>query len=137
MTLEKLKAYIAKATTNGHVIVFIDHIGLIGVKAHSSYERMTEIAKELRKMSLDYDCTIIGLCQLNRDATKGSKEPSLSMLRDSGEVEQSANKVLFIWKYNDEYSLRLEKNRSGSNGAVNIEYLKHNQIIRETNSWVY
>ena len=92
---------------------------------------MTEIAKELRKISLDYNCTIIGLCQLNRDATKTSGKPKLSMLRDSGEIEQSASKILFVWQDDDGYSLVLEKNRSGPTGYIPITYNKQNQIISE------
>ena len=91
----------------------------------------TEIAKELRKISLDYNCTIIGLCQLNRDATKTSGKPKLSMLRDSGEIEQSASKILFVWQDDDGYSLVLEKNRSGPTGYVPITYNKKNQVISE------
>ncbi|MDH6367154.1 MULTISPECIES: DnaB-like helicase C-terminal domain-containing protein [unclassified Breznakia] len=138
MNLAQIKSYIAKASSQQHIIVFIDHIGLIGVKGFSAYDRMTEVAKELRKISLDYNCTIIGLSQLNRESTRDTgKSPSLSMLRDSGEVEQSANKVLFIWKNDkDEYSLRLLKNRSGNTGVINIDYKKTTQQITELSQYV-
>jgi len=69
-TLDTVRGNIAVNNGDKHMIVIIDHIGLIGTKARNSYERMTEIAKELRKYSLDFICTIIGLCQLNRDALK-------------------------------------------------------------------
>ena len=118
-----------------HFIVFVDHVGLIGVKAKNSYEKMTEVAKELRKMSLDNNCTIIGLCQLNREATKNAKQPNLSMLRDSGELEQSASKVIFVWKNEkdcaEDYYLVIEKNRSGPKSIIPIGYNKENQIAYE------
>lgn len=133
VTLDRLKSFIATYKTDGHFIVFIDHIGLIGTRAKTSYERMTEIAKELRKISLDYNCTIIGLCQLSRNATKETK-PSLSMLRDSGEIEQSASKVVFVWEVDGEYSLVTEKNRSAPKSIIDIGYNKANQLIYELNS---
>ena len=135
ITLDKLRSFIMTYKSDKHFIVFIDHIGLIGVRAKGSYERMTEIAKELRKISLDNNCTISGLCQLNRDATKANSKPNLAMLRDSGEIEQSASKVMFIWKEeDDDYSIIIEKNRSGAKARISIGYNKQNQIMYELSS---
>ncbi len=134
-TLDKLRSFIMSYKSGKHFIVFVDHVGLIGVRAKNSYEKMTEVAKELRKMSLDNNCTIIGLCQLNREATKNAKQPNLSMLRDSGELEQSASKVIFVWKNEkdcaEDYYLVIEKNRSGPKSIIPIGYNKENQIAYE------
>ena len=134
-TLDKLRSFIMSYKSDKHFIVFVDHVGLIGVKAKNSYEKMTEVAKELRKMSLDNNCTIIGLCQLNREATKNAKQPNLSMLRDSGELEQSASKVIFVWRNEkdcaEDYYLVIEKNRSGPKSIIPIGYNKENQIAYE------
>lgn len=134
-TLDKLRSFIMSYKSDKHFIVFVDHVGLIGVRAKNSYEKMTEVAKELRKMSLDNNCTIIGLCQLNREATKNAKQPNLSMLRDSGELEQSASKVVFVWKNEkdcaEDYYLVIEKNRSGPKSIIPIGYNKENQIAYE------
>lgn len=130
-TLDTIRANIAANCSEEHMIVIIDHIGLIGTRGKTAYERMTEVAKELRKYSLDFNCTIIGLCQLNREATKTAGSPKLSMLRDSGEIEQSASKVLFVWHDDTSYSLVLEKNRGGGLGVVNISYNKPSQRMEE------
>lgn len=134
-TLDKLRSFIMSYKSDKHFIVFVDHVGLIGVRAKNSYEKMTEVAKELRKMSLDNNCTIIGLCQLNREATKNAKQPNLSMLRDSGELEQSASKVIFVWKNEkdcaEDYYLVIEKNRSGPKSIIPIGYNKDNQVAYE------
>lgn len=134
-TLDKLRSFIMSYKSDKHFIVFVDHVGLIGVRAKNSYEKMTEVAKELRKISLDNNCTIIGLCQLNREATKNAKQPNLSMLRDSGELEQSASKVIFVWKDEksnaENYYLVIEKNRSGPKSIIPIGYNKENQIAYE------
>lgn len=134
-TLDKLRSFIMSYKSDKHFIVFVDHVGLIGVRAKNSYEKMTEVAKELRKMSLDNNCTIIGLCQLNREATKNANQPNLSMLRDSGELEQSASKVIFVWKNekdsDEDYYLVIEKNRSGPKSIIPIGYNKANQLAYE------
>ncbi|WRK55271.1 DnaB-like helicase C-terminal domain-containing protein [Coprobacillaceae bacterium CR2/5/TPMF4] len=137
ITLDKLRSFIMTYKSDKHFIVFVDHIGLIGVRAKGSYERMTEIAKELRKISLDNNCTIIGLCQLNRDATKSNSKPNLAMLRDSGEIEQSASKVLFIWREDDDdYSIIIEKTEAEQKqeyqlGTTNRIRLFMNLVIKE------
>ena len=83
---------------NRHTILFIDHLGLTRAdNTKSLYEQATEVAKQLRQMCLEYDCTIISASQLNRGAYQ-SEELSLSMLKDSGELENSASKVILLYK---------------------------------------
>ena len=62
---------------------------------------MTQTSIAIRNLALDYNCTVLGLCQLNRSYKKET-EPNNALLRDSGEVEQSARKVMFIWDYENE-----------------------------------
>lgn len=133
-TVESIRSYVAAHEGKRHRIVFIDHIGLISSNHRTAYERMTEIAKELRRISLDYNCTIIGLCQLHRLDAKRDTKPSLSMLRDSGEIEQSARKVVFVWRDNNDYSIVIEKNDEGPTGIVDIVYNKETQRISESAS---
>lgn len=119
---------------NEHAIFVIDHIGLLNAEGRSLYEKMTNIAKELRKLCLDYNVTIIALSQLSRKGAEG--KPDLSMLRDSGEVEQSATKVVFIYnkKYPDgseDYFLEVAKNRDGLTGNIKVKFDKLTQRIEE------
>ena len=157
----KYKLKIIKSTKNGHTIVFIDYVGLIDNKKNqSSYERITEIVKELRRISLDYDCTIFLMAQINRESAKNVKNskdeeepmPTVRNLKDSGELEQTGTTVLLLW---DKYSLKnasksevelnviIGKNRNGKKGIVPIYYDKErqrfdsfsNHITKEPGSW--
>lgn len=134
-TIGQIRNIISSIRTDKHIIVFIDHIGLIrypGVR--NSYERATEVAKELRRTCLDFNCTIIGLCQLNRLQQTDNK-PRLSLLRDSGEIEQSARKVMFIWKTEtsdgEKYEFVIEKNDSNPKKIIDLGYNKDSQRIYE------
>lgn len=129
-SIEKIRSDVAMHDQSRHFIVFIDHLGLISARGRTSYEIATKVAKELRKISLDNNCTIIALCQLNRDSAKENK-PSLSMLRDSGEIEQSARKVMFVWEENENYSICIEKNDSGGNRSIPVNYYKETQKFEE------
>lgn len=122
-----------------HTIIFLDHIGLIKNNTNKSiYEQTTDIAKSLRQLCLDYDCTIIAACQLNRSSYT-SNEPNLSMLKDSGELENSSSKVILLYRdkssssdsLNPEMILDIVKNRDGQYGKVICKYDKAKQIFKE------
>ena len=97
LTINEINKTIAKIKQTKPLIIFLDHIGLIKTSGNSLYEKMTNIAKELRSISMNYGCTVIGLCQLSRESQKNETMPKLQDLRDSGEIEQSARKVLLLY----------------------------------------
>ena len=138
--MNTIKSTIAKMKDKDkHTIVFIDHLGLVKVDGTKSlYEQATEVAKELRQLCLEYDCTIISASQLNRGAY-ANNDITLSMLKDSGELENSASKVLLLYKNKDagkedlmqDMIFDIAKNRDGYTGLIDVVYDKEKQIFRE------
>lgn len=94
--IENIEKTIARIKNDRKLVVILDHIGLINASGNSLYEKMTNVAKKIRGICLDYNCTIFGLCQLSRESQKEEREPKLQDLRDSGEIEQSARKVILL-----------------------------------------
>lgn len=94
--IENIEKTISRIKTDKKLVVVLDHIGLINANGNGLYEKMTNVAKSIRGMCLDYNCTIFGLCQLSRESQKEEREPKLQDLRDSGEIEQSARKVILL-----------------------------------------
>lgn len=128
---------------NRHTILFIDHLGLTKCDNNKSlYEQATEVAKELRQMCLEYDCTIISASQLNRSAYN-SDQLSLSMLKDSGELENSASKVVLLYREKEDKSkkdivdmnVEIVKNRDGMCGVIRMNYDKTKQVFKEVVSY--
>jgi replicative DNA helicase len=133
-----VKKQIANIKNDKHTIVFLDHIGLIKSGGNSLYEKMTNIAKELRSISLDYNCTIIGLCQLSRSSQKNNEVPKLQDLRDSGEIEQSARKTILLHnKTNDvkqrvhEVDVIIAKNDDGNKTVQEFKFDRYTQKFNE------
>ena len=128
-----------------HTILFIDHLGLTRAdNTKSLYEQATEVAKELRQMCLEYDCTIISASQLNRGAYQ-SERPTLSQLKDSGELENSASKVILLYRDESDktnitpvnkMNIEIVKNRDGVTGYVLMNYDKTKQIFKEISPYV-
>ena len=96
-SIDSIEKTISRINTNKKIIVILDHIGLINSEGNGLYEKMTNIAKKIRGICLDHNCTIFGLCQLSRESQKEEREPKLQDLRDSGEIEQSARKVILLY----------------------------------------
>lgn len=122
-----------------HTIIFIDHIGLTkSDEKKNIYEATTHVMKQLRQMCVKYNCTIIAASQMNRSAY-GSNELTLNMLKDSGEVENSASKILLLYLAegeDKEYEkprmiADIAKNRDGKTGLVYMEYDKTKQVFKE------
>lgn len=126
MDIKEIKREIASIKSKRHIIAFVDHIGLVKSSGNSLYEKMTNVAKELRSISLNYDCTLIGLCQLSRESQKNNTEPKLQDLRDSGEIEQSARKVIMLHN--------VSKNQQDREQDINVIIAKNddgNKVIRK------
>lgn len=138
--IKQIRSAVAKLKDkNKHTILFIDHLGLCKCDGTKSlYEQATEVAKQLRQMCLEYDCTIISASQLNRSAY-GSDEVTLNMLKDSGELENSASKVILLFRDKDSnkdddepiMNIEIAKNRDGICGTVQMRYDKTKQIFTE------
>ncbi len=126
-----------------HTILFIDHLGLTRADSQKSlYEQATEVAKALRQMCLEYDCTVISASQLNREAYKVD-DLSISMLKDSGELENSASKVILLQNKSEKENktniedmrINIVKNRDGKIGYIDMKYDKTKQIFKEGKDW--
>lgn len=82
-------------------LMIIDYLGLIrtNMKFQSRQIEIGYITGELKNLAKELDIPIILLSQLNRPI-KGTaiKEPQLEDLRESGDIEQDADIVLFIHK---------------------------------------
>lgn len=140
-SLEAIKATINRMDPEEHIIVFIDHIGMIrGFSRSSLYEKTTEIAKTLRAMALNHNITMIALSQVSRaqnqqgnTRNRENEAPTLSRLKESGEIENSARQVIFIYfKTEDNYFIHIAKNTRGQVGIdIPITFTKNTMTIKE------
>jgi replicative DNA helicase len=78
-------------------IIFIDYLGLMSGDGEYENIRLSKITRELKSLAKELNLPIILLCQLNRSCEdRPDKKPRLSDLRDSGAIEQDADRVLLI-----------------------------------------
>jgi replicative DNA helicase len=133
-TIEWLASYVRRLYySDGLDVIFLDYVQLmdvIGGYANKN-ENVAEISKGLKAIAREMNIPVVAAAQLNRGVeSRANKRPQLSDLRDSGALEQDADKVVFI--YRDEYynpddtdtpgiaELTLAKNRNGEVGTTEV-----------------
>jgi replicative DNA helicase len=118
--------------------VLLDHLTLMSYQDSQAGNRNLDIGnitKETKGMAKEFQIPFCLLCQLNRNLEhREDKRPRLSDLRDSGNIEQDADKVVFIYRddyYEKENSLCpgiaeiiVAKNRNGGTGKVQMFFQK-------------
>lgn len=116
-------------------MVVIDNLGHIKTGDREAYTELKNVSLALLELSQRLRCTVLGLHQINRGVeSREDKRPSMSDLRDSGWIEETADGIGLI--YRDEYynkntehpnimELAIAKNREdGATGKVDLFFNK-------------
>ncbi len=89
-------------------LIVVDYLQLMKVPGASRYEVVTAISMGLKDTAMRMECPVLALSQLSRAVEqRDDKRPMLSDLRESGQLEQDADAILFA--YRDEYYLAREE----------------------------
>ena len=122
MTVLDIQAY---SQAHRYDVVFVDYLQKIAAPRGTrqpDFERVSAISSALQQFGRITGTTVVALSQLSRpdrDAkTRKIRPPALSDLRSSGQIEQDADVVLFLYRedYDDKKSnriLRIAKNKEG------------------------
>lgn len=107
-----IRRHARRMAAAGHKLelVVVDYLQLLSpdTKGRSNYEAVSEVSRALKAMAKDNAVAIFALAQLSRSVEqRPDKRPMLSDLRDSGQIEQDADAVLFLLRM--EYYLRKEE----------------------------
>ena len=111
-------------------VIFIDYLQLIGNNS-KRYNRETELAnitRELKKLTKELNISLVITSQLSRQVENrpgGCKRPQLSDLRESGAIEQDADRVLFLYRP-EYYGLEVDENNEPTKGVMEIIIAKNN-----------
>lgn len=98
-----VRRHARRMAAQGHKLelIVIDYLQLLHPdgKSRSQYEDVTVVSKGLKALAKDQGVGIMALAQLSRSVeSREDKRPMLSDLRDSGQIEQDADAVLFLMR---------------------------------------
>lgn len=102
--IHRAKAIARKFKRNGDIgLIMVDYLQLMrDTKAKTRFDEVSSVSRELKVMAKMIGCPVLALSQLNRGVEgQGNKRPGLKDLRESGQIEQDADLITFI--YRDEY----------------------------------
>lgn len=152
-TVAQMSAKCRQMAMNGGLgLVVVDHLQLVRSprKHNSRREEVGEISRDLKQMAMELHCPVLVLSQLSRASqARENKRPVLTDLRESGDIEQDADAVSFV--YREAYYKRgethlwgpdgqpieepaeiiTEKHRNGPTGTAKVNFLQ--QFARFSN----
>lgn len=142
LTIMQLRAKMRRMVARwGIKIGIIDYLQLLhgSRRSDSRQQEVGEIARAIKSLAKELGIPIIVLSQLNREVEREkSRKPRMSDLRESGEIEQSADVIGFLykaitdeedtdsWMYRDAIpvNLLIGKSRNGPTGDCPLIFLK-------------
>lgn len=118
--------------------IIIDYLQLIKTERHyaNRASEVGDISKAIKSLAMELNRPIIVLSQLNR-ASEGrqTKEPTMSELRESGDIEQDASVVMLLWNLSEENErykgVKVEKNRQGKTAKFQMEFVGEEMSFKE------
>jgi replicative DNA helicase len=130
ITVDQIRATVRRANRNKDLnLVVIDYLQLI--KPSTSYRgnrnnEIGEISRSLKILAKEENITVVVLSQLSRAVEqRDGKIPQLSDLRDSGEIEQDADIIVFA--YRPEYYEIYEDAEGNSTKGLFMYLVKKNR----------
>lgn len=126
-----------RARYGGLGLVVVDYLQLMrsGMNLRSREEEIATISRGLKALAKEMAVPVVALAQLNRGVdARTDKRPMLSDLRESGQIEQDADAVIFVYRdevYNADSrkkgiaELIVAKHRNGPTGSVEVAYVAH------------
>lgn len=131
-TVSRVMQAIDKAIVDYNIgAVAVDYLQLLRGDEKTRYEQVSEASIALKQSAVKHDIIVLALCQLNRGLeNRPNSTPKLSDIRDSGQIEQDADIILFVeWlyktdgeRYNEtDYKIRVGKIRNRGAKKPNMQ----------------
>jgi len=81
-------------------VILIDYLQLVNDRSNKErLQVVSNVSREIKALAKELDCPIIALSQLNRAImSRTDKRPQLSDLRESGQIEQDADIITFVYR---------------------------------------
>jgi replicative DNA helicase len=144
----RTKARRLEAEQHGLDLLIVDYLQLmqanIQAREPNRVQEVSEISRGLKQLARELKTPVIALSQLSRGVEqRGSAEPRLSDLRESGSIEQDADVVIFLYRDGEQNAdsevelvkAKIAKHRNGPIGEVPLQFRKSttrfHSVVRE------
>lgn len=132
----KLSGVLALARSHhqrvGLDLLVVDYLQLVktDTTGRNREQEVAQVSSELKALALELDCVVVLPAQLNRGSLqRADPRPTMSDLRDSGQIEQDADVVTLLHRernpagdYTGLIQFIIDKNRHGPTGDVTLNW---------------
>jgi replicative DNA helicase len=135
----RTKARRLEAEQHGLDLIIVDYLQLMQASTPSRdgnrVQEVSEISRGMKQLARELKVPVLALSQLSRGVEqRGTAEPRLSDLRESGSIEQDADVVIFLYRAEDQnpdsevelVKAKIAKHRNGPIGEVPLQFRKAN-----------
>lgn len=134
VTTASIKSTARKLKRDGNLgLIIVDYLQLVRPlrERDNRYLEVSEVSRQLKAIAQEMEVPMLALAQLSRAVEmRTNKRPQLSDLRESGDIEQDADLVMFLYRdayYNEkadptEAEILIEKQRNGPTGSVMVRF---------------
>lgn len=113
---------------NGIEIIIIDYLQLLNDKSHRNREHeVASIMRYIKAIARELNVCVLVASQISRsvETRGGEKRPVLSDLRESGSIEEFADKVLFLYRP-EYYGFTMDENGESTVNKMELIVAKNN-----------
>ena len=133
----------ADALARRYEIVYVDYMQLIEPETRrvNRTEQVSAISRDLQKLAHGTGRLVVALSQLSRAEHTGKNEqvePTMSALRESGQIEQDADAIMLLYLEEPNRPdvsrrvLKIAKNKEGTRGRIYLVFDGQFQRFRES-----
>ena len=135
----RTKARCLEAEQHGLDLIIVDYLQLMQAATVSRdanrVQEVSEISRGMKQLARELKVPVLALSQLSRGVEqRGTAEPRLSDLRESGSIEQDADVVIFLYREADQnpeaevelIKVKVAKHRNGPIGEIPVQFRKAN-----------
>jgi len=123
-------------------VVIVDYLQLMAGDGDNRNQELDRISNGLKAMAGEFDCAVVLLSQLSREADKRHGPPVMTDLRDSGAIEAAADIIALLyrevahpmgdkgeaWKHHAQLEV---VQRNGAPGTVNLWFSGEYQQFKD------
>jgi replicative DNA helicase len=109
----RLRSRAAEKRLGGLDLIVVDYLQIMGfdsTRGENFARAVGKTTSALKAIAKEFGCPVLLLSQLSRLKGREDKRPTLDDLRDSGAIEQDADKVIFVYREHY-YASRAEPDR--------------------------
>lgn len=128
-------------------VIIVDYLQLLkpDKSCGNRFVEVGDISRALKDLAMELNIPVIALSQLNRASeAREVKEPTMSELREAGDIEQDASVIILMWNLSQDNpkkkGCKIDKNRQGVVGKVVLEFdgdhMRFFETEEDTSEWV-